>query len=1113
MNQKNQTKREILAEVRDYLLRYVDTSAPETILYITTCGNNKRGDVWRTSGADFERAWVKAERYLQKTTHLLRWTKVEIQTKTVTVPASEGIRRFYQTGRNNYFSQGVAFKKDGSCSFLPDEISGNALLVPEKDHKIGQNAARLQLNLENIKGYIKRRFGRVVPDVAAYFDDEWDFFDTAGIFIEEGKVWPLTETGFGRGMRQVNEKNQTVILQEAIERGRDFLFDQLWSEGKFTYGYFPAYDKRIPSYNSVRHFSSLYALLETIEYTEKQQPEESHEELLRKVESALDWGLKNLCLTVDGVIYVGEKLKSGYELKLGAQAIAILALAKYESLTGYDFYHETMLNLLEGMHAFIDEEGHTSHVLFETLETKERFRIIYYNGEALFAIMRAYPLTGDDRWLKLGELLMDRYVADGYERYHDHWLSYSVNELTQYLPKREYYEFGVKNALENLNFMEGRDTAYPTFLELLCAANKMFRRIEESPYAGELFTEAEYQRLRKVTEKRAIHELRTGVMWPEYAIYFARPETIANGFYARHDRTRMRIDDAEHFLSGLINYTWLLQDEGFQMRQVDLNQSQQTAHIVPSIEGDQSQTTVATRDKHSSSSQRGIPSLPVNSRQRRGLVMSDFTSFTGEFLEPSLALDLIISDFEYFPNNVSSGKHSNLAFIDLSDEKLKEITGKTPKWPDRRTFILERKEEIALLITSRPYEELRHELPQFVVPDVWEFMHEAGSFLRKRYEFPVVAITGSVGKSSLRLMLSHLLQHNFSVLENRGNHNTRLAIPLYLNKLAQDPDAVLLEVSLNALNSCDRGPQGEIVHPDIAILTSVDYAHMRGTRDITVIAKVKARLFDGLSIGGTAIINGDIEEEALQIAMDVAKSRKANILTYSLQGKKADLRLIQLKSLKNLTEVTVEYKNRRYTYQMEMASEGMAENSLAAVLTLISLGLELEEYLPRMLDFHSFPKVMAWHQGYLQGYEVAIIDDTHNAAIPSMINGIRAFSEKLPYYSGRKILALGQVADLGAHMIPLHRTLVPIIDASGADILLAYGEGMKTVVAETKLPAIYFEDMDSYVAAILAELTEQSLILLKGSVSASDYHKVSGRLLSLLSKQDSERRGAVCLTC
>lgn len=1105
----NQTKREILVEVRNYLLQYVDTSAPETILYITTCGNNKRGDVWRTSGADFERAWVKAERYLQKTTHLLRWTKVEIQTKTVTVPASEGIRRFYQTGRNNYFSQGVAFKKDGSCSFLPDEISGNALLVPEKDHKIGQNAARLQLNLENIKGYIKRRFGRVVPDVAAYFDDEWDFFDTAGIFIEEGKVWPLTETGFGRGMRQVNEKNQTVILQEAIERGRDFLFDQLWSEGKFTYGYFPAYDKRIPSYNSVRHFSSLYALLETIEYTEKQQPEESHEELLRKVESALDWGLKNLCLTVDGVIYVGEKLKSGYELKLGAQAIAILALAKYESLTGYDFYHETMLNLLEGMHAFIDEEGHTSHVLFETLETKERFRIIYYNGEALFAIMRAYPLTGDDRWLKLGELLMDRYVADGYERYHDHWLSYSVNELTQYLPKREYYEFGVKNALENLNFMEGRDTAYPTFLELLCAANKMFRRIEESPYAGELFTEAEYQRLRKVTEKRAIHELRTGVMWPEYAIYFARPETIVNGFYARHDRTRMRIDDAEHFLSGLINYTWLLQDEGFQMppSRVYIEEKPKKSSKISTV-ADTKEPVEKMEIR-----QAKLPSLPDLTRSKRGLTIDDFSYFTGEFLEASLAQNITIHDFEYYPRYVLAGNHSELAFIDIPDEKFTEIKKEVTDLGDRNGFILEKSQELGLLITSQPNEKVRQVLPQFIVPDVWEFMHEVASYLRNRFEFPMVAITGSVGKSSLRLMLEHLLKEDYSVLGNRGNLNARIAIPLCLNKLAQDPDIAILEVSLNALNNHDRGPQGKLVRPDIAILTSIDYAHMRKTRDLKVLAKIKARLLDGLQIGGTAIINGDIEEEALQIVMDVAKSRKANILTYSLQGKKADLRLIQIKSLKNLTEVTVEYKNRRYTYQMEMASEGMAENSLAAVLTLISLGLELEEYLPRMLDFHSFPKVMAWHQGYLQGYEVAIIDDTHNAAIPSMINGIRAFSEKLPYYSGRKILALGQVADLGAHMIPLHRTLVPIIDASGADILLAYGEGMKTVVAETKLPAIYFEDMDSYVAAILAEVTEQSLILLKGSVSASDYHKVSGRLLSLLSKQDSERRGAVCLTC
>lgn len=1058
----NQSKHKILQDVRNYLVNFAPNSNEEAVLYITTCGNNARGKVWRTSGGDFERAWLKVERYFQKMPQLPRWTKVEIQTTTEKIPASEGIRRFAKTKRNNYFSKGVAFKKDGSCSFLADEISGNALLTPIKTHKVGVNAAQLQLNLQNIRGYIKRRFDRIVPDVAAYFDDEWTLFDTAGVFIEDGEVIPLTRSGFGRGMRQVTKENQIPLLEKAIEKGRDFLFEQLWEDGTFTYGYYPAYDKQLPGYNSVRHFSSLYALLETIEYSTEKQMLDLEDELIKKVEKGLDWGLKNLCLSINETLYVGEKVKDGYELKLGAQAVAILALAKYEALTHYDFYHEIMVNLLEGLHSFIDENGRTTHVLREDLSTKEEFRIIYYDGEALFAIMRAYPLVNDERWLKLGECLMDRYVAQGYQRYHDHWLSYSVNELTQYLPKREYYEFGVKNAVENLNFMEKRDTAYPTFLELLCAANKMFKRIQESSLPEEFFDKEEYERLRAVTETRALHELRTGVMWPEYAMYFARPETIVHGFYARHDRTRMRIDDAEHFLSGLINYYWLLQDRDFQ----------------------------TGSSKQSNKSKAG------------GLKRADFDNFTGSFLEESVTENLWIRDFEYFAKDVSSSNCPQLGFIDLSNARIGEVVGKTANWPNRTKFLQERGQQIGLLVTEKPYEELRHTIPQFIVPNTWNFMYEVGAYLREAFPGPVVAVTGSVGKSTVRLMLEHLLQGNFSVLSNRGNHNTRLAMPLYLDKLAQNPDVAVLEVSLNALNSRDRGPQGTLIQPNIAILTSIDFAHMRGTKDLSIIAKVKSRLFEGLRPGGTAILNYDMAEEAYEIAHRVAQVQQVNLLTYSLKGdKNADLRLVQLKSFKELMEVTVEYQNRRYTYQMTMASDGMAENSLAAFLTLISLGLNPEDYLPHLLDFHSLPKVMAVHNGYLNSREVTIIDDTHNAAIPSMINGIQTFSEKIAYYSGKKILVLGQVADLGEHMVPLHQRLVPIIDASGADLLLAYGEGMKTVVEATKIPAWYFDDMNRYVQRILAEVTDQSLILLKGSVSASDYHKISERLLSLLKKE------------
>ena len=102
------------------------------------------------------------------------------------------------------------------------------------------------------------------------------------------------------------------------------------------------------------------------------------------------------------------------------------------------------------------------------------------------------------------------------------------------------------------------------------------------------------------------------------------------------------------------------------------------------------------------------------------------------------------------------------------------------------------------------------------------------------------------------------------------------------------------------------------------------------------------------------------------------------------------------------------------------------------------------------------------------------------------------------YYSGRKLLVLGQVADLGEHSAQLHQRLIPVIDASGADLLLAYGDAMKQVAAETKIPSAWFSDMDSYVAGIVNEFSDHSLILMKGSVSGSDYHRVSGRLLRLL---------------
>lgn len=120
-------------------------------------------------------------------------------------------------------------------------------------------------------------------------------------------------------------------------------------------------------------------------------------------------------------------------------------------------------------------------------------------------------------------------------KYHDHWLSYATNELLIYQEKKEYYQFGLDNALGNINFIDKRDTAYPTMLELLVAASKMIEKLSSSELKTQIFQSSKEfnvvkDRINSVMRKRVQHEITTGVMFPEFAQFFKQPNTISYGF-------------------------------------------------------------------------------------------------------------------------------------------------------------------------------------------------------------------------------------------------------------------------------------------------------------------------------------------------------------------------------------------------------------------------------------------------------------------------------------------------------------------------------------------------------------------------------------------------------
>jgi len=535
----------------------LDTTGMETerkTAIITTGENKERGKTMEFYGKNISQLWNNIVTAYQTN----QWDKnsylrVDLVTEEEKIDFDLLNQKLKKIKRNNYIDFNVRFDGIRKRSFLKEELVGNAIIKPAKTHIVGKNHPNLQIDPQNFRGYVKRKYNREEAGLSYLARSNVYLFKTTAYYIENNQVIKLEDYGNGNQVRRITEESLNEVTDSVIREGSKYLKGQLTDTGQFIYGYYPCYDQLIKGYNSVRHFSSLYALIEAAEYF-------SDHELLLQAEKGLAWGIENLTTNEQGYFLVKDFFNKEIEYKLGAQATAILAIAKYVQVSEDVFYKKYLKQLVDTIsRKFLSIDNQTIHVLDKQLTVKEHFRIIYYDGEALFSLLRAYEILNDPKIFSTCEILMEHFVTEDYQKYHDHWLSYATNEMLKYKQKIDYYRFGIKNALENINFIEQRDTAYPTMLELLVAASKMMRKLEHSELKNELFnTQNDFievkERIDTVMKKRVSHEIKTGVMFPEYALFFKKPVRISYGFFARHDRFRMRIDDAEHFLSGLINY-------------------------------------------------------------------------------------------------------------------------------------------------------------------------------------------------------------------------------------------------------------------------------------------------------------------------------------------------------------------------------------------------------------------------------------------------------------------------------------------------------------------------------------------------------------------------------
>ncbi|MBC8718519.1 YheC/YheD family protein [Ochrobactrum sp. Marseille-Q0166] len=539
---------DMIARVHQSLLADIQSlkgNSPEFILFLSFTDMKTRATTFCTTASSFEDCWKAAIKNFER-----QVIENNIEVRSLRIDWVDHIEELSKADleaqlkniKRNYFRFGISLDPMFEQAFLETELNGNAMLYG------GPSIVHAIINEANFNRYGKRQRG--FSDISVADVEQFHIFSAQGVFVndEDEFIHKLPGAGPNAGRRTI-ETLAVTDIDGLIARGSTFLASQIREDGRFIYGWHPCFDKEIGAYNTLRHTSTLYAMLEAWEVTQDNA-------LKTVIEKGLAYLTEQLIKTVN---HNGSELafltEENGEIKLGGNAVCLLALVKYSELTGNKQYLPLLEKIALGILHMQDEAtGKFSHVLtYPSLRVKAPFRIIYYDGEAAFGLMRLYSLTHDERWLNAVEKAFGYFIEADHWKAHDHWLSYAVNELTRYRPERKYYEFGIRNFADYLDFVTNRITTFPTLLELMMAAQQMVVRIQADPALSGLLNDVDLKQFYFALERRA-HHLLNGHFWPELAMFYANPARISGSFFIRHHAFRVRIDDVEHYLSGFVAY-------------------------------------------------------------------------------------------------------------------------------------------------------------------------------------------------------------------------------------------------------------------------------------------------------------------------------------------------------------------------------------------------------------------------------------------------------------------------------------------------------------------------------------------------------------------------------
>lgn len=358
-----------------------------------------------------------------------------------------------------------------------------------------------------------------------------------------------------------------------------------------------------------------------------------------------------------------------------------------------------------------------------------------------------------------------------------------------------------------------------------------------------------------------------------------------------------------------------------------------------------------------------------------------------------------------------------------------------------------------------------------LVKDTVKCLQELASYKRSLYNIPVIAITGSVGKTSTKDMVSSVLEKKYNVLKTEGNNNNHIGVPLTILRL-QDHNCLVVEMGMNHLK--EISVLTNIAKPTMAIITNVTTAHIGILGSRENILKAKLEILEGLIDNKTIIINNDND-----MLHNAKINNEYNLITVGIENK-SDFMAKNINQNNDYSKFDIEYNNTSTPIKIEIPTTPFIYNSLIAYAAGILNKVDPKDIKDAIANIKLSNNRLSRH---MNKKGITIIDDTYNASYDSMKMALEILSKE----KNRKVAILGDMLELGKYSKEIHEKLGIEVVNNNIDILITVGTESINIEKDAikhgfdQNNTYHFKDAEECYDNLNKILKEKDTVLLKAS--------------------------------